>query len=104
MGPEHSSTCCEQRDSSRGNFQCVFVCFVDCLRIDVPVATVRSEKGLPPLETFVIDVISAVSADLGTEDAEALKNAKMSSTYIRQWIYEQRIGTTGSDMARSGKV
>lgn len=46
----------------------------------------REEKGLPPLKTFVIDVISHSSSRLEAEDVEALKQAKMSSTYIRQWI------------------
>jgi len=46
----------------------------------------REEKGLPPLRTFVIDVISHRSRRLDVEDVEALKQAKMSSTYIRQWI------------------
>ena len=46
----------------------------------------REEKGLPPLKTFVIDVISHNSRRLDVEDVEALKQAKMSSTYIRQWI------------------
>ncbi len=46
----------------------------------------RDEKGLPPLKTFVIDVISHRSRRLDVEDVEALKQAKMSSTYIRQWI------------------
>ncbi|KAF8510995.1 hypothetical protein BU17DRAFT_54918 [Hysterangium stoloniferum] len=51
------------------------------------IASVRAEKCLPPLQTFVIDVISAVSADIGSDDPEALKNAKMSSTFIREWIF-----------------
>ena len=46
----------------------------------------REEKGLPPLKTFVIDVISHSSHRLEVEDVEALKQAKLSSTYIRQWI------------------
>lgn len=46
----------------------------------------RGEKGLPGLKTFVIDVISHSSPRLEAEDVEALKLAKMSSTYIRQWI------------------
>jgi pantetheine-phosphate adenylyltransferase len=40
------------------------------------------------LQTFVVDVISAVSTDLGTDDPEVLKNAKMSSTFIREWIHK----------------
>jgi pantetheine-phosphate adenylyltransferase len=55
------------------------------------------------LKTFVIDVISAISADLGTDDPEALKNAKMSSTFIRQWIYEQQTGATVPDTGKDGE-
>ncbi|KAF8590087.1 Nucleotidylyl transferase [Ramaria rubella] len=62
------------------------------------IASLRAEKSFPPLATFVIDVISAVSADLGTDDPETLKNAKMSSTYIRQWIYEQNSKPTATDV------
>jgi pantetheine-phosphate adenylyltransferase len=46
---------------------------------------IRQEKGLPPLVPFVIDVISATEDSLDGDEA-ALKNAKMSSTAIRQWI------------------
>jgi len=48
----------------------------------------RREKGLPRLETFVIEVISA-SEILDGDDLEHLKGAKMSSTSIRQWIAEK---------------
>jgi pantetheine-phosphate adenylyltransferase len=50
----------------------------------------RDEKGLPPLKTFVIDVISHSSGRLEAEDVETLKQAKMSSTYIRQWIVSRQ--------------
>ncbi|CCM06878.1 uncharacterized protein FIBRA_09186 [Fibroporia radiculosa] len=50
----------------------------------------RKDKGLPPLETFVIDVISATEASIDDADAERLKSAKMSSTYIRQWIVDHQ--------------
>ncbi|KAI0306623.1 Nucleotidylyl transferase [Multifurca ochricompacta] len=46
----------------------------------------REENGLPPLKAFAIDVISHRSRRLVADDVEALKQAKMSSTYIRQWI------------------
>jgi pantetheine-phosphate adenylyltransferase len=48
---------------------------------------------LPALETFVINVISgdAEKRDLaGEDDTEKLKAAKMSSTYIREWIVKRR--------------
>ncbi|KZT09636.1 Nucleotidylyl transferase [Laetiporus sulphureus 93-53] len=48
----------------------------------------RAEKSLPSLETFVIDVISSTEASVDDEDAEVLKNTKLSSTFIRQWIVE----------------
>ncbi|KAI0249432.1 Nucleotidylyl transferase [Lactifluus subvellereus] len=56
----------------------------------------REEKGLPPLKTFVIDVISHNSRRLDVEDVEALKQAKMSSTYIRQWIVSRQKRDTGT--------
>lgn len=46
----------------------------------------RAHKGFPTLHTFVIDVISSDSSKLDHEDAEILKQTKMSSTFIRQWI------------------
>jgi pantetheine-phosphate adenylyltransferase len=55
----------------------------------IPVAEHRSKKSLPPLQTYVIDVISATSPKLNHEDAEMLKNTKMSSTYIREWIVQK---------------
>ncbi|KAI0054014.1 Nucleotidylyl transferase [Auriscalpium vulgare] len=51
----------------------------------------RQEKQLPPLQTFVIDVISHTSHRLDDEDAELLKKTKMSSTFIRQWISANRV-------------
>ena len=48
------------------------------------------EKGLPLLRTFVIDVISHSSHRLEAEDVETLKQAKLSSTYIRQWIVSRQ--------------
>jgi len=53
----------------------------------------REEKDFPPLKVFVIDVISNSSRQLDVEDVEALKQAKMSSTYIRQWIVSRQNGT-----------
>jgi pantetheine-phosphate adenylyltransferase len=55
----------------------------------------REEKGLPPLKTFVIDVISHSSSRVEVEDAEALKQAKLSSTYIRQWIVSRQMREAG---------
>ncbi|KAH8827021.1 hypothetical protein DL96DRAFT_1669731 [Flagelloscypha sp. PMI_526] len=50
------------------------------------IATHRQKHNLPALETFVIDVISATSESLDHANVEELKEAKMSSTYIREWI------------------
>lgn len=46
----------------------------------------RARKSLPALQTFVIDVISPDSEKLDHEDAELLRQTKMSSTFIREWI------------------
>ncbi|KAG8217573.1 hypothetical protein J3R82DRAFT_5724 [Butyriboletus roseoflavus] len=51
-----------------------------------PVDRERARKGLPTLQTFIIDVISSDSSKLDHEDAEILKQTKMSSTFIREWI------------------
>ncbi|PCH37862.1 Nucleotidylyl transferase [Wolfiporia cocos MD-104 SS10] len=56
----------------------------------------RKEKSLTALETFVIDVISATESSVDDKDAEVLKNTKMSSTFIRQWVIEQRSKQGGS--------
>ena len=50
----------------------------------------RKELALPPLRTFVIDVISATESSVDAEDAALLKTAKMSSTYIREWIVKHK--------------
>ncbi|KAL1743449.1 hypothetical protein HDZ31DRAFT_83384 [Schizophyllum fasciatum] len=54
------------------------------------IAKHREEKGLPALRTFVIDVISPTSHKLDAEDEHALRETKMGSTFIRQWIVEQQ--------------
>ncbi|KAI0093967.1 hypothetical protein BDY19DRAFT_288957 [Irpex rosettiformis] len=51
---------------------------------------IREEKGFAPLKTFVIDVISHTEASVDSEDAEALRKTKMSSTFIREWIVKQK--------------
>ncbi|KAI0032261.1 Nucleotidylyl transferase [Vararia minispora EC-137] len=47
---------------------------------------IRRERSLPPLRTFIIDVISHSDSRLDPADVEALKHTKMSSTFIREWI------------------
>ncbi|KAK1223947.1 hypothetical protein PQX77_013168 [Marasmius sp. AFHP31] len=50
------------------------------------IAKLRASKSLSQLDTLVIDVISSTSPDLDDSDQEWLRNAKMSSTAIREWI------------------
>ena len=50
------------------------------------VAAYRKERDLPPLQLFVIGVISAESAELDVDDIEMLMKTKLSSTFIREWI------------------
>ncbi|KAG2158463.1 uncharacterized protein EDB93DRAFT_671313 [Suillus bovinus] len=51
----------------------------------------RSAESLPPLRTFVIDVISSESEKLDHEDMEMLKQTKLSSTFIREWIVKNTV-------------
>lgn len=60
------------------------------------VAKRREEQALPALRTFVIDVISATEASVDAEDAAVLRTAKMSSTYIREWIVKNQKQATDS--------
>ncbi|KAG8998696.1 hypothetical protein FRB95_012181 [Tulasnella sp. JGI-2019a] len=50
----------------------------------------RAERSLPPLELFIIEVISPSATVMMSDNAKELKEAKMSSTFIRQWIVDQR--------------
>ena len=56
----------------------------------VVVAKLRKEKNLSTLKTFVIDVISSTESNLDSDDIDALKKTKMSSTFIREWIVEKQ--------------
>ncbi len=61
------------------------------------VAKHRGEKSLPPLVPFVIDVISGDSretSNLTDQDTEKQNAAKMSSTYIREWIVKHNEATS----------
>jgi len=53
------------------------------------VAKLRVSKDLPPLNIFLIDVISSVSVSLDHADVDWLKEHKLSSTFIRQWIVDR---------------
>ncbi|CAE6441389.1 hypothetical protein ACGC1H_004221 [Rhizoctonia solani] len=50
------------------------------------VAQLRLERSLPPMDLFIIDVISTSSVVLPEQGTAALRDAKMSSTYIREWL------------------
>ncbi|KAG8963110.1 hypothetical protein FRC03_003386 [Tulasnella sp. 419] len=50
----------------------------------------REEESFPALQNFVIDVISPSAAKIVSDDANHLKTAKMSSTFIRQWIVDKQ--------------
>ncbi|KAH7341126.1 Nucleotidylyl transferase [Rhizoctonia solani] len=50
------------------------------------VAQLRSEKSLPALDLFVIDVISSSSVVLPEKDTTVLRDSKLSSTHIREWL------------------
>ncbi|KAI1794619.1 Nucleotidylyl transferase [Ganoderma leucocontextum] len=54
------------------------------------IAKKREEMAFQPLRAFVIDVISATEASVDSEDAAVLRTAKMSSTYIREWIVKKQ--------------
>ncbi|CAD6569545.1 MAG: hypothetical protein TREMPRED_005290 [Tremellales sp. Tagirdzhanova-0007] len=56
------------------------------------VKRVRRERGLPPLEIYVMDVISfRDETDLtGEVDETKLKRLKMGSTGIRQWLKDHQ--------------
>ncbi|KAH8117389.1 Nucleotidylyl transferase [Phellopilus nigrolimitatus] len=56
------------------------------------IAKHREAKNLPALTCFVIDVISMTTENLDAEDMEMLRKAKMSSTFIREWIVRKREG------------
>ncbi|GLB34701.1 putative cytidylyltransferase-like [Lyophyllum shimeji] len=54
------------------------------------IATQRAAKSLPPLQTFIIDVISPDSARLDHEDMDLMRRTKMSSTFIREWLANKK--------------
>ncbi|CAA7271447.1 unnamed protein product [Cyclocybe aegerita] len=53
------------------------------------IAKHRASHSLPPLRTFLIDVISATNASLDHADAVWLRENKLSSTFIRQWVADR---------------
>ena len=48
----------------------------------------RARNALPPLEFAVIEVISSTSTTLKDED---LKNLKLSSTFLREYIFNKKL-------------
>ncbi|KAM5532073.1 hypothetical protein V8D89_012219 [Ganoderma adspersum] len=65
------------------------------------IAKKREEMAFQPLRAFVIDVISATEASVDSEDAAALRTAKMSSTYIREWIMKKQQSSAPSEQVSS---
>ncbi len=61
-------------------------CILTDVLVLIKVAKYREAHSLPALQTFVIDVISSSDAKLEHDDIEMLKQTKMSSTFIREWI------------------
>ncbi|KAJ3984627.1 Nucleotidylyl transferase [Lentinula detonsa] len=53
------------------------------------IADYREKKQLPKLTVFIIDVISHTSSNITEEDLSLLRQTKMSSTHIRNWIAER---------------
>ncbi|KAF5389938.1 hypothetical protein D9757_003656 [Collybiopsis confluens] len=49
----------------------------------------RKAEDLPALKTFTIDVISHIDPNITEMDMQIMRNTKMSSTAIRNWIAEQ---------------
>ena len=54
------------------------------------VAKHRDEKGLSSLKDFVIDVIAPDGTNIPGDQSTDLKNLKISSTAIREYIVNQR--------------
>jgi pantetheine-phosphate adenylyltransferase len=54
------------------------------------VAAHRASHNLPPLQIHVIDVISPSDARLDPANFDLMRKTKMSSTFIREWIYESK--------------
>ena len=67
-------------------FSASFLTFKSLYSLREKVKHIRAEKGLQELECFVIDVISTTSSSLDFESMDMLRQAKMSSTFIREWL------------------
>ncbi|KAF5386789.1 hypothetical protein D9615_001603 [Tricholomella constricta] len=65
------------------------------------VATQREAMSLPPLQTFIIDVISPHSTRLDHDDMELLRRTKMSSTFIRDWLADKEIEAVEKEKAET---
>ncbi|KAJ4487798.1 hypothetical protein J3R30DRAFT_850774 [Lentinula aciculospora] len=53
------------------------------------IATHREKEQLPKLAVFIIDVISHTSSNITEEDLSLMRQTKMSSTLIRNWIVDR---------------
>jgi phosphopantetheine adenylyltransferase len=91
VGSKHPSSRYQQGDSIR-RFSEWVQCTVSqsCTKTDIPVAKIRADKNLPPLKEFVIDVIAPDGTSLPADDAVALKTVKISSTAIREYIFNHQ--------------
>lgn len=78
------------RETIGGGYASRFFCFLSSSHHHkaLAVAKLRAAKNLPPLHTFLIDVISSTSASIDPADTTWLKENKLSSTFIRQWIVD----------------
>jgi hypothetical protein len=85
LRPRHPGPGRQQGNPLGGSCQYVSLPLLFCPHLS-PVDKERARKGLPALQTCAIDVISSDSSNLDHEDAEILKQTKMSSTFIREWI------------------
>ena len=79
-----------------------FVIFIPSYKA-LAVAKFRESKNLPPLHTFLIDVISSTSASLDHADMEWLKQHKLSSTFIRQWVIDKEVQIQNSRKAEDSQ-
>ncbi|KAJ4497896.1 hypothetical protein C8R41DRAFT_940149 [Lentinula lateritia] len=50
------------------------------------ISTHREKEQLPKLSVFIIDVISHTSSNITEDDLSLMRQTKMSSTHIRNWI------------------
>ena len=77
----------ETISGAEASTSCLFFRTITKIKLS-SVTSHRQKHNLPSLQTFLIDVISATHASLNHEDEVWLKENKLSSTFIRQWIVD----------------